>query len=81
MTNLEFRRAIKAEPFVPFMVWMANGRVFEVGHPDFVMCPPDTRVATVYDRKSEGYDWIDLLLVESIEFKHNNRGGRRGRAA
>ena len=78
MTSEEFRRALKAEPFVPFRVHMVSGRVLDVPHPDFAACPPGFRIAVIYDRKDRAIDNVDLLLVESIEFvKRSNDKGRR----
>lgn len=81
MTNEEFRRALKAVPFVPFPVYVASGRVLDVKHPDDGLCPPDRRIAVIYNTEDEAYDSVDLLHVESIEFKTNGHMRGRGKAA
>lgn len=81
MTNEEFRKALKAVPFVPFRVYLASGRVLDVKHPDYALCPPDRRIAVIYNTEDEAYDNVDLLLVESIEFKTHGHKRGRGKAA
>lgn len=77
MNTAEFRKALKAEPFVPFRIRMASGRVLAVPHPDFAMCPPEIRVATVFDAVDGAHERVDLLLVESIEFVEKKRNGKK----
>ncbi len=77
MTNEEFRKALKAQPFVPFRVRLASGRALEVRHPDFAMCPPNTRIAVIYDTSDGANENVDLLLVESIEFIKGTNGRKK----
>jgi hypothetical protein len=40
MTAEVIRDALTASPFVPFALRLADGRTFQVDHPDFVAIPP-----------------------------------------
>jgi hypothetical protein len=61
---------LTAEPFEPFRVHTASGRVFEIRHPEFAQVGRST--LTVYappENKSDGpqrWEKISLVLVESI---------------
>lgn len=41
-----------ATPFVPFTIHLADGRSFEVPHPDFFLLPPNTSTMIVVDERS-----------------------------
>ena len=69
MTSHQFREAIKAQPFRPFTVRMADGRSCPVPHPDFAMAPPNSRIATVYRPVDRVCEAVDLLLVVGLEFQ------------
>lgn len=78
MTYEELRTAVRRQPFVPFVLHMAGGREIRVRSPEFIFVPPETsRTFIVYEDKA--HDLIDLLLVESIEFKNGRTGRRRAR--
>lgn len=59
-----------AEPFVPFRVHTASGRVFEVPHPEFVQLGRSHLVVyTTNDNNPEGpHHWekVSLMLIESL---------------
>lgn len=83
MTSEEFRKAMKAEPFKPFVVRLASGRRRAVPHPDFALSPPGAQIAVVWSPDDNAYEHIDLLLVESLEFSNraNGNGRRRKRSS
>jgi hypothetical protein len=62
---------VTAEPFRPFRMHMASGRMFEVGHPEMVRVGRSS--VTVYLRlegeasTSERWQEVSLMLLESIE--------------
>ena len=82
VTIEQMRATAKAQPFVPFTLRLADGRSYEVEHPDFIASHPQGRTIIVF-KPGEGGDLeiIDLLLVVGIEVHHSrNREGRRKRA-
>ena len=46
MNRHAINELLKAEPFVPFVLYMSNGRRFEVRHPEDVILTPN--LAVVY---------------------------------
>ncbi len=68
MTIESLSTAIHAIPFRPFIIHMADGRRFEVPHPDYIAFHPKGRTAVLYHLQDEGWDVIDLLLTTSIEY-------------
>jgi len=62
---------IFAEPFRPFRLHMASGRVFEVRHPEMIKVGRSS--VTVHMRgdpnaeEAERWQEVSLLLIESIE--------------
>ncbi len=74
MTIEQLRRTWTREPFEPFEIYLADGRVIAVPHRDFMIVPPKAeRTFGVAD--DEGViETIDLLLVVSIKpLKRNSR--------
>jgi hypothetical protein len=65
MTLDELRRTVKKQPFAPFTINMADGRHFEVPHPEYVGVPPEGRVFAFFD-KGRHVELIDVLLVTSL---------------
>jgi hypothetical protein len=73
MTIERFRDAMRAEPFIPFRVNLADGRSIPVIHPDFVAWNPGGRTVVVI-QPDDSCQHIDLLLVTSLEFAAPERG-------
>lgn len=69
MTLEQVRKLVRARPFQPFEVHMADGRSLLVDHPDFVIVPPDGRTVFAYDKLDRWLTVIDLLLVSSLEVR------------
>lgn len=79
MTIEQLKRMWTHEPFEPFEVYLADGRVLAVPHRDFMMVPP-TAQRTFGLADEEGIiETIGLLLVVSL--KPMNGRPRRRRAA
>jgi len=72
----ELRAVFKAQPFQPFVLYLADGRNVRVEHPDFMAISPVGRTAVVYD-KSGGFEIIDLLLVTSVQVANGRSRGKR----
>ena len=68
MTIEKIKEAIRAEPFKPFFVNMADGRSFVVQHPEFIAVTGTGRTIVIADAQSDGTELIDLLLVTSLTF-------------
>lgn len=60
---------VGAEPFRPFRINMASGRVFEIRHPELVRLGRRTRRVFTYlgDSAEEKEHEVSLLLIESVE--------------
>lgn len=72
MTIQAFEKALKADPFRPFVLHMANGRTHRVWHRDYVARSPAGRTVTVYD-DDEGASVLDVLLINEIEIETPER--------
>jgi hypothetical protein len=57
---------LRAMPFVRFELHLANGKVVRVNHPDFASLQPSGRILIVWRESDEGFDIIDLLLVNNV---------------
>jgi hypothetical protein len=68
MTLDQLRTAIRAQPFRPFTICLADGRSFNVRHPDFVLITPEASRTFVVAESGEDYRIVDLLLVSSLDF-------------
>jgi hypothetical protein len=68
-----FRDAMRAEPFVPFRVHLADGRSISVVHPESVAWNLGGRTAVII-QPDDSCQHIDLLLVTSLEFPAPERG-------
>lgn len=69
MQPQEFRKAVTRSPFRPFTIHTAGGRAFRVDHPEFVMFPAGARTVVIWDRDERGYDMVDVMLVDSLEYR------------
>ena len=66
MTTEQFRNTLHLQPFRPFSIRMADGRVFQVAHPDFVALSPGGRIAIVF-QPDDSYSVLDLLLMTELQ--------------
>ncbi|MBA3485218.1 MAG: hypothetical protein H0T51_25770 [Pirellulales bacterium] len=51
---------------------MADGRTFDVAHPDFVAQSPSGRTVVVF-QPDDSYSLLDLLLMTELEVSSNGR--------
>ena len=78
----DIRKLMHAVPFVPFTIHLADGRKYEIDHPDFVSSHPQGRTAIVYLPGENGdFEIIDLLLVVGVEVHKSRQNGRRRKSA
>ncbi|HEY3243704.1 MAG TPA: hypothetical protein VGM03_10165 [Phycisphaerae bacterium] len=66
MTIDQLRKAHQAHPFEPFRIHLADGRQFEVRHPELLAVVPPGRTIIVVPPDGK-WAVIDLLLVTSLE--------------
>jgi len=74
MTTEQFTNTLRQSPFRPFTIRMADGRAFDVAHPDFVARSPSGRTVIVFG-EGDSYSVLDLLLMSELEV-HSDGGGR-----
>ncbi len=72
MTFQRIAKYVGAEPFRPFRINMASGRVFEIRHPEMVQVGRTTLTVFTYlsddaEEAKEREHEVSLLLIESIE--------------
>ncbi len=60
-TNQQVRAMQTAQPFRPFLVKLADGRHFEVRHPENVACSPNGREMVLFD--GDEMHMLEMLLV------------------
>jgi hypothetical protein len=73
MTTDQFRAALRQRPFQPFTIRMADGRAFEVPHPEFVALSPSGRTAIVF-QSDDDYSILDLLLMTELQVSNGQSG-------
>ena len=66
MTLQAIQQMYRAEPFVPFVIHLTDGRSIEVKSPEFFAAAPAGRIVTVY-QPDGSFNLIDLLLVSDLE--------------
>jgi hypothetical protein len=73
MTNEQFRAMLHERPFRPFTIRMADGRSFEVAHPDFVALSRSGRTVIV-SYGDDSHSVLDLLLMTELEVSNGQSG-------
>lgn len=64
----QIRDAYNAQPFLPFVLHLADGREILVRSREFIMRAPGGRTITVYQPDGRA-NVVDLLLVTDLEFE------------
>jgi hypothetical protein len=67
MTTEQFKNAMRAVPFLPFVLRTADGREFRVDHPEGAWPTPQGRTVFIATGEGDAAIAIDLLLVTSLE--------------
>ncbi len=73
MTIDEIRGRYNAQPFVPFVMHLADGRSVPVLHQEFLARDPQGRTVSVY-QPGGSLNIVDALLVTDLEIKANQQG-------
>ena len=64
MTPNQIRELVRAAPFQPFRIHLADSRALEVPHPEFVAIQPDGRwIIVVNPIRLGGYELVNLSLT------------------
>lgn len=76
MTIEQLRNLYNAQPFVPFIMHLADGREIPVRSREFMASAPNGRTVIVY-QPDNTFNIVDLLLVTDLEAKPAENGARR----
>ncbi|MFI5459978.1 MAG: hypothetical protein ACHRXM_31545 [Isosphaerales bacterium] len=68
MRTENLQEVIRAAPFRPFALCLADGTRVDVPHPDFIAHPPGRRTAVVVSL-DESLRKIDVMLVAKTEIR------------
>jgi hypothetical protein len=63
-TREQLRTMQTQQPFEPFLVRLADGRSFEVTHPELAACSKDGRSMTLYD--DDGMHLLEMLTIVEL---------------
>jgi len=74
MSPGEIRSALKAQPFRPFTIHLADQRSFLVPHPEDAYVHPKRRFVIV-TQDDGSYDLADMLLVTGIHVTPEQHAG------
>lgn len=61
------REALNTRPFVPFRMWLADGRDLLIPHPDFVAIAASGRHMVFLDPTNDRMHVLEPLLIVSLE--------------
>ena len=72
----ELKKSLRAEPFRPLRIHMADGRSFDVPHPEFLAIPPDgRRTAVLFFPGEDGLEILDATMISSVRVAGGEPGG------
>ena len=61
------RELLRAAPFQPFIIRMADGREYRVDHPDFVLAASSDVPQVIVEEPGGSVHFLSVLLMASIE--------------
>ena len=61
------RELLRAVPFQPFIIRMADGRDYRIDHPDFVLAAPSDIPQITIEERDGRQHYLSALLITSIE--------------
>ena len=63
------RELVQTVPFQPFVIHMADGRKFQINHPDFVFASPkDQSWVIVVEENEDRLHHLSALLITGVEY-------------
>ena len=63
------REVLHAVPFLPFVIYMADGRKFRVEHPDFVLASPKNQSWVIVEEPdNDRVHHLAALLITGVEY-------------
>ena len=71
------RQLLRAEPFAPFVIRMADGRDYRIEHPDFVLAAASDVPQITIEEPDGRQHFLSALLVTSVE-RGSPVGGANG---
>lgn len=81
MTVQSLMDVIDADPFRPFTLRLADGRSIRVENPHMVAFLGTGRTLFVAHPKTDHFELVDLLLINSVVVNGGEEGRRRRRSA
>ena len=61
------RQLLHATPFRPFVIRMADGREYQIDHPDFVLAAASEVPQIILEEPDGTVHFLSVLLVTSVE--------------
>lgn len=61
------RELLHATPFEPFIIRMADGKEYRVGHPDFVLAASNEQTQVVIEDAAGAMHYLSPLLITSLD--------------
>jgi hypothetical protein len=75
------REFLKAMPFRPFIIKMADGSAHHVAHPEFVLASPETP-QIIIEAPNGDITYLSVLLITSVEHAPaSNARAKKGHSA
>ena len=77
MTSDKIKEVMRAQPFKPFILHLADGRRINVSHPESISLSITGRVAHVFG-PDETSHFVDVLMITDLELKaRSTRNGHK----
>jgi hypothetical protein len=61
------RELLRATPFQPFLIRMADGREYRIDHPDFVLAASSETPQIILEASDGSVHFLSALLVTSVD--------------
>ncbi len=66
--KFRIRELIRAVPFQPFVIRMADGREFRIEHPDFILASSSNQSEVIVEEEhANRMHFLSALLITSVE--------------
>jgi hypothetical protein len=75
----QLREALDRDPFRPFNLRFGSGKVLKVSNPGLVAISKSGRTTFAFHAQDDGWDIIETMLIEAIEFPPISKNGHRKR--